>query len=273
MNKLHLTLFFIGCCLGCVSAHAATALEKIPGNMGGIGPDGLPRLSFDIVDSQDAGELGALGFGFKLTHQTKLRHGKTAATEWSLSGLQTCSYIDPQGDVIWRTPGGQAVRFRRKESGYASGNNGAAVTVSPDGGVIEVTTAASIKWRYREGFLEGISSRMGSYSVTTDREAILSISKKILNREISLLKCAYSKQGDLEELEFAGGRKYRLQWSANHDLLAVDGPDGRRFGFEYADSLLACWTKADGPRNELKWQRLDYVRETAFQIPPVLLRD
>ena len=77
----------------------------------------------------------------------------------------------------------------------------------------------------------------------------------------------------MEELEFAGGEKYRLKWSANRDLLAVDDPEGRRFDFEYTNSLLACWTKASGPRNDLKWLHLDYVRETAFQIPPVLLRE
>jgi len=278
MPFLRFLRFFaaIGFCFcGCLSAYSAASsnLREIIGNLGGIGLDGLPRLSFDIVDSQDAGELGVLGFGFKLTHQTKLRHGKTAATEWSLSGLQTCAYIEPQGDAIWRTPGGQAVWFRKNDSGFGRGNNGAGVTVSPDGSVIEITTPTSIKWRYRDGFLESISSRSGSYSVTTDRETILSVSKKILNREIPLLRCAYSKQGDLEELKFAGGKKYRLLWSANHDLRAVDGPEGRRFDFEYTDSLLTCWTKANGARNELKWRHLDYVRETAFQIPPVLLRE
>ena len=56
--------------------------------------------------------------------------------------------------------------------------------------------------------------------------------------------------------------------------MAIDGPEGRRFDFEYTDSLLTCWTKANGPRNELKWQYyLDNVRTTAFQTPPVLLRE
>jgi len=95
-----------------------------------------------------------------------------------------------------------------------------------------------------------------------------------MNREISLLKCAYSKQGDLEELEFIGGKKYRFQWSAAHALTAIDAPKGRLFNFEYTDSLLTCWTKTTGPRNELKWQYyLDNVRTTAFQTPPVLLRE
>ena len=241
--------------------------------MGGIGLDGLPRLSFDIADQQDAGALSALGFEFKLTHETILRQGKTAKTEWDLSCLRTYAHIGTQGDVAWLTVSGQTIRFRKTERGYVSRNNGAAVTVSPDGNVIEVTTPASVRWRYRNGFLESISSRAGYYSVTTDRETILSISKKILNRDIVLLKCAYSNEGNLVELEFAGGRKYRLQWSVNHDLLAVDGPKGRQFDFEYVNSLLTCWTQANGPRNELKWRHLDYVRETAFQIPPVLLRE
>jgi len=207
-----------------------------------------------------------------LSHNAVLRHGRTAKTEWRLPCPQTYAHIDAQGDAVWLTPSGRAVRFRKQEQGYASGNNGAAVAVSPDGNVIEITTQASIKWRYRNGFLESISSRMGFYSVTTDRETIFSISKKILNREVFLLQCIYSKPGDLVELEFAGGRKYRLLWADNHDLRAVDGPEGRRFDFEYVNSLLSCWTGANGSRNELKWQYyLDNVRSTAFQIPPVLL--
>ena len=56
--------------------------------------------------------------------------------------------------------------------------------------------------------------------------------------------------------------------------MSIDGPEGSRFAFEYTDSLLTCWTKADGPRNELKWQYyLGNVRTTAFQTPPVLLRE
>jgi len=275
LRILRLFAAFAFCCLGCASAYSAPAadFEKILGNMGNIGFDGLPRLSFEMVDPPDAGELASLGFGFRLTHQTVLRHGRTAGSRWNLSGLQTCAYSDTQGDIVWLTTSGQTVRFRKSERGYASGNNNATVTVSPDGNLIEITTQASVKWRYRDGFLESITSGRGSYAVTTDRETILSISKKILNREIVLLKCSHSKQGFLNELEFAGGKKYRLQWSANHDLLAIDGPEGRRFDFEYANSLLTCWTQANGPRNELKWRHLDYIRETAFQIPPVLLRE
>ena len=272
MNKLRIILLSVLCCLGCANAQPATDFERILGNMGSIGLNGLPRLSFEIVDPPDAGELATLGFRFQLTHQAKLRHGRTAKTEWSLSGLRTCAHIDPQGDVTWLTPSGHTIRFRRSDDGYASGNSNAAVTVSPDGSMIEITQF-STKWRYRNGFLESISNQSDNYSVTTDRETIISISKKIPNSEILLLKCAYSKQGNLEEMEFSGGKKYRLHWSANHDLLAIDGPEGRRFDFEYANSLLTCWTQANGPRNELKWQHLDYVRETAFQIPPVLLRE
>jgi len=260
------------CFFCCINAHSGTVPGKNPGNMGGIVANGLPNLSFDIVDPADVGELASLGFEFKMTHQTKLCHGRSARTEWSLPFLKTCAYTDTQGGVIWMSTNGQTFRFRKQEHGYAS-NNGAVANVSPDGGVIEIVTRDGIKWRHRNGFLESISSRMGFYSVATDRETILSISKKILNREISLLQCAYSKQGFLDEMEFSGGRKYHLQWSTNHDLLAIDGPGGRRVSFQYAGSLLACWTKAGGARNELKWRHLDYVRETAFQIPPVLLRE
>jgi len=272
MNKLLIILFFILCCLGCVDGFSATNPQKNFVDMGGIGLTGLPRLSFDIVDQQDVGELAALGFRFELTHNTVLGQGRTAKSKWDLPCPKTYAHIDAQDDVVWLTSSGQTVRFHKTAQGFTSRNDGAAVAISPDGSVIEITTPASIKWRYRDGFLESIFSRTGQYSVTTDRETILSISKKILNREILLLKCAYSKQGFLNELEFTGGRKYRFHWSDARDLLAVDGPEGRRFDFEYTNSLLTCWTKANGPRNELKWRHLDYVRETAFQIPPVLLR-
>jgi len=270
-----LLLGVIACCLGCANAVSATSdYAKILGNMGGIGFDGLPRLSFNIVERQDAGELAALGFEFQLTHHTKLRQGLTAGTEWSLPCPRTCAYVDSQGDVIWLPPNGQTARLGKNGQGFGNATNGVTATVSPDGGVIEITAPGAIKWRYRNGFLDNITSRGGYYSVTTDREAILSISKKILTRDIFLLKCVYSKQGDLEALEFAGGKKYRFQWSADHSLSAIDTHKGRLFNFEYTNSLLACWTKANGPRHELKWQYyLDNARTTAFQTPPVVLRE
>ena len=240
--------------------------------MGGVGFNGLPNWSFDIVDRSDAGELAALGFRFDLSHQTKLRHGRTAKTEWNLPSLRTYAYIDSQGDVVWLTTSGRTVRFSREGLGFGGDKNNASVTVSLDGKLIEVTHY-SVKWRYRDGWLESIASSRGSYFVTTDRETILSITKKILNREIILLKCVYSTQGVLTELEFASGKKYQLHWSAEHDLIAIDDPNGRRFDFEYANSLLSCWAQANGPRNVLMWRHLDYVRETAFQISPVLLRE
>jgi len=273
MKKLRITLFSILCFLGCASAHSATELEKIMANMGGIDLKGLPKLSLEMVDRYDLGELAALEFEFTLTHKTVLRHGRTAKTEWSINNLQTCVYIDARGDVIWRTTRGQTVRFHKKGTAYAKSINGTAVNVVPESNTVEITTPASVTWRYRNGFLESIDYRKNNYSVTTDRGTILSISKKILNREMPLLKCVYSARNGLEELEFYGGRKYRLSWSAGHDLLAIDAPKGRQLHFEYVDSLLTCWTRENGPCNELKWQRLDYIRETAFQIPPVLLRE
>jgi len=273
MNKPRIIVFLIVCRLACASAVSAAGLDDILGNLGCIDIHGLPRLSLEIADQYDVGELAALGFEFKLRLTTVLRQGRTAGTEWSLPGLQTYARIDAQGDVIWLTTSGQTVRFRKKGSGYAGGKNGETVKVTPESNTIEITTPASVKWRYRNGFLESIDYRKNTYPVTTDRGTILSISKKILNREIPLLKCAYSARNGLEELEFYGGRKCRLLWSAEHNLTAVDDPKGRRFDFEYDDSLLTCWTKANGPRNELKWLHLDYVRETAFQTPPVLLRE
>jgi len=229
MTKLRITLFFIGCCLGCARAYSADELEKITGNMGGIGLNGLPALSFEIADRYDAGDLAALGFEFKLTHKVVLRQGRTAKTEWSLPCLQTCAYIDARGDVIWLATSGQTVRFRKRGDDYVRGNNGAVVKVTPESNTIEITTPASVRWRYRNGFLESIGTRPYDYSVTTDRGTILSISKKILNREVPLLKCAYSARNGLEELEFFGGRKYRMLWSADHTLMAIDDPKGRRF--------------------------------------------
>jgi len=273
MNKPRIILFLIVCRLACASAVSAAGLDDILGNLGGIDTHGLPRLSLEIADQYDAGDLAALGFEFKLRLNTVLRQGRTAGTEWNLPCLQTCVHTDAQGTVIWLTTNGQTVRFRKKGKDYSKGNDGTTVKVTPESNTMEITTPASVKWRYLNGFLVSIEYRNNNYPVTTDRGTILSISKKILNREIPLLKCAYSARNGLEEMEFYGGRKYRLLWSADHNLTAVDDPKGRRFDFEYAGSLLTCWTKAGGPRNELKWWHFDYVRETAFQTPPVLLRE
>jgi len=273
MNKLHTILLFIACWVGCANAYPATTLNDITKNLGGIGLNGLPQLSFDIVDRADAGELATLGFGFRLTHRTSLRSGRTAATEWLMPCLLTGVYIDGQGDIMWLTTSGQITRFRKNEQGYA--NSGyASAKVDTETGTVEITTRTSTTWRYKNGFLEAIISRGVVYAVETDHGTILSISRVVQDRKVSILKCAYYMQGDLQSLIFAKGRIYRFQWSADHSLLSIDGSEGRLFDFEYTDSLLTCWTKANSPRNELKWQYyLDNVRTTAFQTPPVLLRE
>jgi hypothetical protein len=273
MNKSCFILFFIACLLARLNAWSATSFDDIAKNLGGIDFNGLPRLSFNLADRSDIGELADLGFAFALTHRARLHHGRTARTEWIIPCLQTCAYIDADGGVTWLTTRGQMVRFPKNEHGYAASNNGANVKVMPEHNMMEITTQTLTRWRYRNGFLESFDNLRGRYTVTTNHGAILFISKTTIDRDIPLLKCVYSKRGDLEELEFAGSKKYRLQWSVDHCLMAIDGPAGRRFDFEYANSLLTCWTEADGSRNELKWWHLDQVREAAFQRPPVRLRE
>jgi NOL1/NOP2/fmu family ribosome biogenesis protein len=264
-------LLSCACFLAFPSAWPASAYNEIAKNMGGITFNGLPKLSFDFVDRADIGELSSLGFRFRLMHRVRLHHGRTARTEWEIPSLQTCAHIDAQGDVSWLTLTGRVVRFRKTEHGYAGMDDGVSVKVMQEDNVVEITTKAAFKWRYRGGYVESVSNWRGEYTFTTDRGTILTISKKTQNRTVMLLTCAYSKQGHLEGLEFGNGGKYRFQWADDNSLSAVKNQAGNLMEFEYADSLLSSWKRAYESRHGLRWQYFDHAREVARQQPPVYL--
>jgi hypothetical protein len=271
MNKPGILLFVCAWCCVSLCASARPPLMEIMENLGNIGTDGHPNLSFDIVDASEVSDLARLGFAFKLVHRVAAGHGHSARTEWQIPCLRTTVHLDGKGDLIWIAPSGRAVRFRKFEDGFAKGNDGSEAKASGEN-EIEITTSSSAKWKYRDGFIETVSDWKGSYVFTTDRESILSIARKTRDRDDPILEVLYTDKGLLSGLGLPGGKTSRFHWSPDHRLLGVEGFAGK-LDFEYENALLASWRLADGPLNTLKWKRLESMRLVAFQKPPVLLAE
>jgi hypothetical protein len=245
---------------------------EILNNLGNIGTNGQPNLSFDIIETSEVSDLARLGFAFKLVHRVSAGHGQSAITEWQIPCLRTTVHLDGKGDLIWIAPSGRTVQFRKLEDGFAKGNDGSEAKATGEDG-IEITTSPPARWKYRDGFIETISDWKGSYVFTTDRESILSIARKTRDRDDPILEMLYTDKGLLSGLRLPGGRTSRFRWSPDHRLLGVDGSAGVTLDFEYENALLIGWRLADGPLHTLKWKRLESVRLIAFQRPPVLLSE
>jgi hypothetical protein len=274
MNKPGILLFACAwCCVSlCASASARSPLMEIMENLGNIGMDGHPNLSFDIADASEVSDLARLGFAFKLVHRVAANHGRSARTEWQIPCLRTAVHLDGKGNLIWIAPSGRTVRFRKLEDGFAKGNDGSEAK-APGENEIEITTSSQTRWKYRNGFIETITDWKGIHVFTTDRESILSIARKGHDRDDPVLEVLYTDKGLLSGLRLPGGKTSRFRWSPEHRLLGVDGSSGMKLDFEYENTLLTGWRLADGPLNTLKWKRLESMRLVAFQRPPVLLAE
>ena len=251
----------------------ADSLADILANLGNVGTNGLPRLSFDLVEHPLATELGRLGFAFKLSHQVVLAHGKKTVSEWRISGLRTAVYIDGHGDLTWLHPDGRMLKFPISEPGFSSGRDGSSVNVSPDGGMVEITMMRSAIWRYKNGFIESLEAGGRKYYFKTDRETILAISTGGASGGKPLLEINYSNTGFLSEMAFADGKKRLFQWTPDHCLQHIAGDAGPELAFDYDDRLLKSWRKNDGPLNELKWLPAETSFRLATGAPLVLLAE
>jgi len=244
-------------------------MTDIKANLGNVGTNGQPNLSFDFVNHPDADEIQKLGFTFKLLHQVSLIHGGKARTDWRIPALKTAVYFDWQGDLIWLQPSGRLVRFRKTDAGFSKGSDGSMVKVLSDNNDVEITTARAAKWFFREGFVEFVQAGRNLYSFKTNRETILTISRRGPDRP--LLEVHYSDAGQLADLIFSDGRKCSFQWSPDNCLQRVYGDVGRRIDFEYDNRLLKSWRMDEGSSQEIKWQSFGSMLRLVLGRPPVML--
>ena len=263
----------------------ADSIATILENLGNVGRNGLPSLSFDFIRHPSATELKSLGFAFKLQHQAGLAHGRKARTDWRISALGTAVYFDEQGDLAWLHPNGRTVRYPKTEVGFARAGDGSTARVSPDGKEVEISTPRGVIWSFKEGFLESARSGRHEYSFKTDRETILAVRKNaaadsrpetnpgggIPAAGKPLLEVKYSETGQLSEIVFADGKKCSFQWTPDNCLQRVHGDAGAELAFEYDDRLLKNWRQDDGALHELQWVPMKSTRRLAFGAPPVLL--
>jgi hypothetical protein len=270
---IHVTLFLacIFCMILAVPPPAkGNSVGAILANLGNVGTNGLPNLSFALADEHpDAAELKSLGFSLKLQHQVALTYGIKARTDWQVPALKTAVYFDAQGDLLWLHPDGRTVRFPKAGAGFSKASDGSSAKVLPDADEVEITTTKPAIWLYKDGFPEFIQVGSIVYHFKTDRDAILAIVKKESGKP--LLEIKYSDEGRLSELVFSDGKKCLFQWSADNCLLCVHGDAGAQIEMGYDKALLKNWRVGDGALHELAWTPIESKRRLAFGVPPVLL--
>ncbi len=272
MKKIMLTVLLCGWFLGqgaAAGVEQRVARSEILSGMGNVDLSGLPRLS---LDPGGVPELSKLGFYFRLMHKIQIGSDQNARSEWTVSGLRTCVYFEPQGDLIWMKPNGQNVRFPRQGAKFGNGNDGSSAGIF-EAGVIEIKTRQSSLWRYKDGFVESVDdAQLGTFSIASDRESILQILKRKNNASIAVMRAEYSETGMLQRMVFSGGRVCSFEWDGMHRLLSVENLSGARTRFEYDGALLIRWSKSDGFSDAYSWKaRADAARGIALGRAPVVL--
>ena len=288
MNKHHTILFAWLFCTAFPATSFAREVDmtNILANLGNVGIDGQPNLSFDIVDNPDAAELKRLGFSFKLSHQVCLAHGVQARTGWWMPALKTAVYLDGQGNLAWLRPDGRTVRYQKADGGFDKGNDGSTVMVSSDGNDVEIFTARGARWLFKRGFANFVQSGENAYDFKTDRETILAIvkvagascSQNIREQDAPatlpgkpLLEIKYSNTGQLAELIFSHGQKYTFQWTPDGCLQSAYNDTGRHFDFEYDNGLLKSYHTDDVTLRQFKWAPFESALRRVLGRPPVML--
>jgi hypothetical protein len=274
MKRLALIILLCGCAVAKGMADDTTrrALRsELLSNTGAVNMSGLPRLSFELGGGS---ELSAMGFFFRLTHAVRISSNQRARSEWTVGGLRTCVYVDGQGDLIWIKPSGQKTRFPRQGMEFGGGDDGSAADVSK-AGVVEIKSRQGALWRYKGGFLEMISdARSGNFSVITNRESILAISKPAVGTSTAaaVLRVEYSETGMPRRIVFSNGRACGFEWSRDYRLLRMENASGVRTLFEYDGALLTRWGGSSVVSGTYKWAtRADAKRGIALGIAPVVL--
>lgn len=272
MKKTLLTILLCGWVLAQnapAQAEPRVRRSEILSSMGNVDLNGFPRLSLDLGG---APELSKLGFYFRLMHKVRIGSDQSAHSEWIVSGLRTCVYLEPKGDLVWIKPNGQNVRYPRQDARLGKAGDGSSVGVF-EAGVIEMTTPQGSLWRYKDGFLESIEdARLGTLSIASDRECILQISRRKNNTAGVIMRAEYSESGMLQRIVFPGGRTCRFEWDDAYRLLGVENTSGVRTRFEYNGALLARWSKSDGFSGAYSWKnRADAAQGIALGRAPVVL--
>jgi len=282
-----------GCCVATSSSLAAesvSALGQIHSNLGNINSSGLPQIKIPLGTVT---ELARYGFTFAMTHNVIPGYNGSARTEWKISGLRTCVWLDDNGDLVWVRPNMQQLVFKKADN-YRQERLGWTALVQNNTGDVELANSTGQKWKYRGGLLKTISDRFGAVDFITDQETVLLASRRDrAGNEVILMRAEYSDEGLLACLELGQSQPVIFHWSGTvaqtASLLDCPNAAGMKAGwqpalrgieglpaggmtFDYDDMLLQAWDN-NGVRTNYTWAvREGLAKNISFGVAPVRLQ-
>ena len=264
---------FIFSCLLPLASLGRTVMDRINQNLGNVGLDGVPKITFSPGRPPVA---AALGISLRIAHRITCHTDGTARSSWNIAGLRTCVWTDRLGNLTWAKPDGRNITFAKTPEGFASVRHNAILNAADEDGRVHILDEHGWTWSYQDGFLQKVSrARAGEFVFTTDRESITGITN--IGRDGQgqiVLLVEYSETGELQKLIFpAEKQQSEFHWSADHCLMAVVDAGGKRTDFSYKNGLLAGWT-SDKNSSILKWaSRANPAQAAALGRPSVYLAE
>jgi len=250
-----------------------STLNQIYSNIGNINVAGLPQIRIPLGNNT---ELERLGFNFTMTHNIVPCYNGSARTEWRISGLRTCVYLDGNGDLVWVRPDAQQIVFSKADN-YRQKSMGWTIVVQNGMRDVAFINSDGQKWKYSGGFLKEISDGLEIVNFVTDKETVLLALRRgraSAGNNPVLMRAEYSGAGLLSRLELGQSPAVIFHWSGAAALVSIEGLFSSRMTFDYDNMLLREWNN-NGVRTNYTWEPRDDLPESkniSFGIAPVRLK-
>jgi hypothetical protein len=243
--------------------------RQIYANLGNVNPSGLPQIRIPLGNNT---ELARFEFVFAMSHNVIPGHNGSACTEWRISGLRTCVYLDGNEDLVWIRPDMQRLMFK-KEDNYQQARMSWSAAIRNAMQDVEFTNRIGQKWTYSGGFLKKISDRFAALDFITAQETILAASKRDrAGNDVVLMRTEYSGEGLLARLKLGQSSSIVFHWSSAAVLVSMEGLPAGRMSFDYENMLLREWN-GNGKRTNYTWTACDgLAKNISFGMAPVRLQ-
>jgi YD repeat-containing protein len=215
------------------------AWQRVLAGLGSIGLDGTLRLRYSLGETR---ELNLLGIHCVLEHRIEEDAFGNARSVWRVRALQSSLAPGARDELLWRRPGGTAVRFSRRRLGrFLVETEGGRSVVRQDGPeVAEVWSPDGVVWRYLNGILVGAElPARGTLRVESRGGVIARIdSDDSRPGEPELLHAEFDALSRLTDLKIGALPAHSFRWNESGQLVGWRRGDGSEFRFEYRDGLL-----------------------------------
>jgi len=251
-------------------------MNQIYSNLGNINAAGLPQIRISLGDNA---ELERYGFVFAMTHDVVPGYNGSVRSEWKITGLRTCVYLEGNGDLVWVRPDSRRIVFKKSDN-YRQKHLGWTAIVRNDARDVEFANRDGQKWVYTGGFLKGISDGPAVVNFVTERETVLRAIRHVragagAGNSAVLMRVEYSSAGLLTRLELGQSLPVTFHWADAGALADIEGLPAGGMTFDYNDKMLLREWNNNGARTNYTWVARDDLPERkniSFGIAPVRLR-